>query len=83
MEDNKSFEIKKEDEITVTLTAEQWSTLLFTLDEQPRKIAQPIWTVINNAIVARAKELMSTNGVAVVDAEDGMDEEKADIEIEK
>ena len=56
------MEIDKNQPVSVTLTAENWSDILPYVDEMPRKKGQPIWDAINEAVLKAATEAMKTNG---------------------
>ena len=47
--------------VNVTIPAGDWAQVMSGLDEMPRKIAQPIWQAINDALVGTAKQLSTQN----------------------
>ncbi len=48
------MDLSAEQEVSITLNAGEWSVLMYALDDVPRKKAQPIWAVINQALVKAA-----------------------------
>jgi len=53
----KAMEISTETPISITLTALEWSSILYGIDELPRKTAQPLFDKINGALVNAAQQL--------------------------
>jgi hypothetical protein len=53
--DQKAMEINTETPITITLTAMEWSSILYGVDELPRKTAQPLHEKINGEIIKAAQ----------------------------
>jgi len=62
VQDNqKGLEMHTDTPVTITLTAMEWSSILYGIDELPRKTAQPLHDKINGelmkaAIAAQPKE---------------------------
>lgn len=55
LQDNqKGLEMKTDTPVTVTLTAVEWSSILYGIDELPRKTAQPLHDKINGALMQAA-----------------------------
>jgi len=49
------MDLSAEMPVSITMTAGEWSVIMFGLDELPRKQAQPIWSQVNSALVNAAK----------------------------
>jgi hypothetical protein len=61
--ENKEATISQDTPVAITLTAAQWANVLMGVDELPRRIAQPIVTIINGTMLKAAND---ENGEKVV-----------------
>ncbi len=67
MIEQKKMEVPADMEVSITLKAIEWSGILRALDEMPRKIANPLVDLINDKILAQAKDFANSQVEMVVD----------------
>lgn len=56
-ENQKALEMSVDTKIAIELTAGEWSSILYGIDELPRKIAQPLHEKVNAALISGAKNI--------------------------
>ena len=54
MENNQRLEMSAGTVVDVKMTAGEWSQVLAAIDEMPRKLADPLYSQINNALLYAA-----------------------------